>query len=250
LAVTLVLMWPLDARSQAAGQAVTSARAVAPIDLTGYWVAIVNEDWRWRMMTPPKGDYASVPLNAEGRTVGNRWEPSLDGRCEAYGAAAVMRLPTRLHITWESEQVLTIETDAGRQTRRLHFDQSARPLAERTRLGCSAGEWQIQRAVGGFVPGPAGGSLGRGGAVEGATLKVVTTHLLPGWLRRNGVPYSKDAVVTEHYVRFRVFTGDEWLVVTTVVNDPRYLDEEFVTSSHFRKEPDGSKWDPYACRDD
>jgi hypothetical protein len=58
-------------------------QAAAPIDVTGYWVSIVNEDWRWRMVTPPKGDVASVPLNAEGTKVANAWDPSSDGSCLA-----------------------------------------------------------------------------------------------------------------------------------------------------------------------
>jgi hypothetical protein len=79
-------------------------------------------------------------------------------------------------------------------------------------------------------------------------LRVVTTNLLPGWLRRNGVPYSADAVLTEHFDRFRSTNGDEWFVVTTVVSDPRYLQQDFVTSSHFKKETDGSKWSPTSCK--
>src|SRR4026207_2481687 len=94
-------------------------QATAPIDLTGYWVSIVTEDWRWRMVTPPKGDVASVPLNAEGTKVADSWDPATDGSCLAYGAAALMRMPTRLHITWENETTLRLETDAGQQTRRL-----------------------------------------------------------------------------------------------------------------------------------
>src|SRR5687768_18042446 len=74
-------------RSDQAAQPTPTPRAAAPIDLTGYWVAIVNEDWRWRMVTPPKGDYASVPLTDEGRKVADTWDISKDGRCEAYGAA-------------------------------------------------------------------------------------------------------------------------------------------------------------------
>ena len=73
-----------------------SPQASAPIDLTGHWVAIVNEDWRWRMVTPPAKDYASVPLNAEGRRIADAWDVSKDGSCLAYGAAGLMRLPTRL----------------------------------------------------------------------------------------------------------------------------------------------------------
>src|SRR5262245_3474048 len=97
-------------------------RAAAPIDLTGNWVSIVNEDWRWRMVTPPKGDYASVPLNDAGRKVADSWTTAKDGSCEAYGAAGLMRNPTRLRVSWEADNVLKIETDAGVQTRRFLFD--------------------------------------------------------------------------------------------------------------------------------
>lgn len=216
-----------------------SPRDAAPIDLTGYWVSIVNEDWRWRMVTPPKGDYASVPLNAEARKVADSWEPSQDGRCEAYGAAGIMRIPTRLHITWESPAVLRIDIDAGQQTRRLIFDPNQKPGGAPTLQGHSLAEWER----------PGGGGRGRGGPPpQGGSAKVVTTHLTGGWLRKNGVPYSADAVLTEHFDRFPAPNGDEWLVVTSIVSDPEYLTQDFVTSTHFRKEADGSKFNPMPCR--
>ena len=211
-----------------------SAQASAPIDLTGYWVSIVNEEWRWRMVTPPKGDYASVPLNDEGRRVADTWTPALDGRCEAYGAGALMRMPTRLHITWQDAGTLKIESDAGTQTRLLHFGE-AKPPADRSLQGYSSAAWEV-----------AGGGRGRGPRF--GSLKVVTTSLRSGWLRRNGVPYSENAVVTEYFDRFRSTNNDEWFFVTTAVNDPKYLQQEFVTSSHFKKEADGSKWAPSTCR--
>ena len=104
-------------------------RAAAPIDLTGNWVSVVTEDWRWRMLMPRKGDYSSVPLSAEGRKVADTWQPAnlaSDG-CKAYGAAAIMRVPGRLHIAWENDATLRIDTDAGQQTRLLHFDKSPGP---------------------------------------------------------------------------------------------------------------------------
>jgi len=211
-------------------------QAAAPIDLTGYWVSIVNEDWRWRMVTPPKGDYASVPLNDEGKKVADTWTPAMDGRCEAYGAGALMRMPTRVHITWQDATTLKIETDAGTQTRLLHFGD-ARPPADRSLQGYSSASWEFAGGRGGGRAGPRFGSL-----------KVVTTNLRPGWLRKNGVPYSENALVTEYYDRFRSTNGDEWFFVTTAVNDARYLQQEFVTSSHFKKEADGSKWTPSACK--
>ena len=136
-------------RGAGAGAApATSAQANAPIDVTGNWVSIVNEDWRWRMVTPPKGDYASVPLNDDGRKVADTWDASKDGSCLAYGAAALMRQPTRLRITWENENVLKIETDAGQQTRRLIFDKSMAPPPERSLQGFSLAEWERPAAPG------------------------------------------------------------------------------------------------------
>lgn len=220
-------------------QAAQSPQAAAPIDLTGYWVSIVNEDWRWRMVTPPKGDVASVPLNAEGRTVADSWDPATDGSCLAYGAAALMRMPTRLHITWEDGNTLRIDADAGTQTRRLVFSATASPPAVKSLQGFSRAEWE-RVAI-------RGGARG-GGAPGGGHLKVVTTNLAGGWLRRNGVPYSEQATVVEYFDRFAVPGNTEWLVITTAVTDPTYLTQEFVTSTHFRREPDGSKWDPTACR--
>jgi hypothetical protein len=214
-------------------------REGAPIDLTGQWVAIVNEDWRYRMMTAPPGDYIGLPLNAEGRRVADAWDPSQDGACEAYGAAGLMRMPTRLRIDWAGDDALVVETDAGEQTRRLEFVASA-PGA-RSLQGYSVAEWE--RAA------PAAGLGGRRDAAppSGGYLKVVTTNLTPGWLRRNGVPYSADAVLTEYFDRFQAPNGDEWLMVTSVVDDPKYLVSRLVTSSHFRRESDRGKWNPKPC---
>src|SRR5438874_10900948 len=100
-------------------------KAAAPVDLTGYWVSIVTEDWRWRMVTPPKGDYASIPLNAEGRKVADAWNAAKDEaageQCKAYGAPGLIRLPERLHIFWDNDATLHMDTDAGTQTRIFHF---------------------------------------------------------------------------------------------------------------------------------
>jgi hypothetical protein len=220
-------------------------QAAAPIDLTGYWVSIVNEDWRWRMVTPAKGDTASVPLNPEGTKVANSWDPATDGSCLAYGAAGLMRIPTRLHITWENDQTLKIETDAGQQTRRLLFDKSQQAPAQRSLQGFSVAEWEIAGAGG------RGGGGGRGGAPQGpryGSLKVTTTMLSAAWLRKNGVPYSENTNLSEYFDRFPAPNGDEWLVVTTIVSDPKYLNQDFVTSTHFKKEANATKWAPAPCK--
>ena len=162
-------------------QPAANPRAGALIDLAGYWVSVVTEDWRWRMVTPPKGDYASVPMTREARTVADAWDISKDGSCLAYGAAGLLRIPTRLRFSWESDTVLRLETDAGVQTRRFVFD-GTRPPGARSLQGFSRAEWE-----------PAGG---RG--VQGGALKVTTTNMTGGWVRKNGVPYSANAVLTEY----------------------------------------------------
>jgi hypothetical protein len=218
-----------------------SPQAAAPIDLTGNWVAVVTEDWRWRMVTPPKGDLASVPLNAAGQKAANSWDPATDGSCLAYGAAGLMRMPTRLRISWENDRTLKIETDAGQQTRRLFFGES-KPPGQRSLQGYSVAEWEL---AGG------GGRGGRGAAPAGprqGNLKVTTTMMSGGWLRKNGVPYSENATLTEYYDRFQAPNGEEWFAVTSIVSDSRYLNQDFVTSSHFKKEADGSKWAPRPCK--
>jgi hypothetical protein len=212
-------------------QAPVSPRATGPIDLTGYWVSVVTEDWRWRMVTPPKGDYTSVPMTPEARKVADMWDTSKDGSCMAYGAAGLLRNPTRLRISWESDTVLRVETDAGVQTRRLVFDKTQQP-GPRSLQGFSLAEWER--------PG------GRG--AQGGGLKVTTTNMTGGWVRKNGVPYSQNAVLTEYYDTFTGPNGDDWFNVTTIVEDPKYFTQPFVTSTHFKKEPDGSKWNPSACR--
>jgi hypothetical protein len=152
-----------------------SPQQAARIDLTGYWVSIVNEDWRWRMVTAPVGDFPGVPLNAAGQKIAKAWNPSTDGSCLAFGAPALLRMPTRVHITWENDHVLKIETDNGLQTRRLAFDLSdvdTDPRSPRSLQGRSVAEW-VTPARGGFgFVGPAFGPVPPGGS-----LKVVTSGL-------------------------------------------------------------------------
>ena len=210
-------------------------KAAAPIDLTGYWVSIVTEDWRYRMMTPAKGDYPSIPLNPEGIKAAQAWDPAKDeaagNECKGYGAGAIMRMPGRLHITWQDDNTLKVETDTGTQTRLFHFG-SAPPSGEPTWQGESHAEWE-------FAGGRPGG--------KGGDLKTVTTHAKPGYLQKNGVPYGANAVITEHFDLTKEDNGDNWLVVTTLVEDPQYLRLRFQRSTHFRKQPDATGWDPSPC---
>ncbi len=214
-------------------------KASAPVDLTGYWVSIVTEDWRWRMLTPQKGDFASIPTTPEGVRVGNLWDPDKDEaageQCKSYGAPAIMRVPGRVHISWDNDTTLKIEMDSGQQTRLFHFGEYQPPAVPATWQGNSMATWET-------------GGRGRGGqAPAGGALKVVTTGARQGYLRKNGYPYSEKAVLTEYYDRTNESDGTSWLIVTTIVNDPVYLNPDFVTSTHFRKQADQTGWNPQPC---
>jgi hypothetical protein len=233
-----------------AGPAPTG-RVGAPVDLVGTWVSVVTEDSQWRMRTPAKGDTTSVPLNPEGNRVANTWDPSMDGRCEAYGVGGIMRMPGRLKISWQDDYTLKIETDAGQQTRLLRFTpppsagvSPVSALAGRTLQGTSVAEWQRSGgAFDAFLERGAGAGPPRWGA-----LKVTTTNVLPGWLRRNGVPYSQNATITEYFTKVTHPQAGEWFVVTTTVEDPTYLGQPFTTSSNFKKEPNDAKFKPAPCK--
>jgi hypothetical protein len=260
-------------RGRGAGPART-AQASAPVDLTGTWVSVVSEDWRWRMVTPLKGDVASVPISAEGRRVAGAWDLDKDNaaglQCKAFGVGGVMRQPGRLRISWQDDNTLKLEFDAGTQTRLLYFNKAQTPPTEKTWQGFSLAEWQGPGVGGGGAappgPGPeAGGAAvavpgggGRGlrggpppknlGAISvGAAVKVVTTGQREGYLRKNGVPYSERATFTEYFNRLPKTDDLDLLLVTTIVEDPVYLSGPFYTSTHFKKEADGTKFNPSAC---
>ena len=269
------LLLALAATAQPPGRGPAPARSPresAQVDITGNWVAQITEDWRWRMITPPKGDYASVPLNQLGRRIADGWDPAADvaagEACRAFGAGGIMRLPTRLKVSWADESTLRMETDLGTQVRVLHFDRGAPAEAAPSWQGHSVAEWlgvpqaanpfgalvaptqEAAAARGRAAAGPPAGGAARAAApVPRGSLKVVTTNLRAGYLRKNGVPYSERAVVTEYYDRFAMF-GNDYLQVVTVVTDPTYLTTPFVVSNQFKREPDDSKWNPTPCATD
>ncbi|MCU1335084.1 MAG: hypothetical protein JWO19_665 [Bryobacterales bacterium] len=225
-----------------------NAKEAAPVDFTGYWVSVVTEDWRWRMVTPAKGDFASIPLNPEGRKMGNAWDPAKDEaageQCRAYGAPAVMRIPGRLHITWADDNTLQIDADQGTQTRLLHFGGRAPQGGAASWQGYSVAQWEPP------VRGLGSPQQGLGATREGArgrSLEVVTTGLRPGYLRKNGPPYSGGAILKEYFDLSIERNGDPWFVVTTIVEDPQYLSEPFVASTNFKKQRDAAGWSPGPC---
>jgi hypothetical protein len=254
----VAVVW-LQAQGRGAqpGAVQSTAKAAAPIDLTGYWVSVVTQDWRWRMVTPAKGDYLYVPMNLEAKKVADAWDPAKDEaageQCRSYGAPALMSVPGRVHITWQDDSTLKVETDAGMQTRVFHFgaggDRQAPRDAPRTWQGESAAQWQTPRPNTPLLLQPArtDPNVEVPANSKGGSLKVVTTHLRPGYLRKNGVPYSANAVLTEYWDLIKFRNGDQWLTITTQTEDPQYLREPRITALQFKKEPTGAKWDPTPC---
>ena len=229
-------------------------RAAAPIDLTGYWVSVVTQDWRWRMVTPAKGDYQGFQLTPEATKIADGWDPAKDEaageQCRSYGAPGLMSVPGRLHITWQDDNTLKIETDAGTQTRLFHFGDYQTPAnTPRTWQGVSLAQWQMPRGNVPLVFRPADRSAGDAPAVRpgGGSLRVVTTNLRPGYLRKNGVPYSENALLTEHWDLYKRPNSEEWLTITTQVEDPQSLRTPKLIAPVFKKEPNGAKWDPTPC---
>ncbi len=206
-------------------------KAGTPVDLTGYWVSVVTTlDWRLRMVPPAKGDYFAIRMTPAAMKLADAWDPAKDEaageQCKSYGAAAIMRIPGRLHITKPDANSLRMDLDAGVQTRVFHFGASKAPAGEPTWQGDSVAEWD---------------SSGTGG------LKVTTRNMRPGYLRKNGIPYSGNAVLTEYYDVVRERSGDQWLILTSVVDDPVFLPQPYTTSVQFRKQSDASGWDPTPC---
>jgi hypothetical protein len=250
LAGAALALWMLSPGAQAqrpaAAPSASDARTRAPLDLTGYWVSVVTEDWRFRMLVADPGDTESVPLNPAGLKLAKAWDPAKAradsaNACRAFGAAGLMRIPGRLHISWQDGNTLQVQTDSGTQTRLFHFGGTAPADMVPSWQGYSVASWQ--------GTGPQGRGA-RAPTVKEGYLQVDTGHLLPGYLRTNGIPYGAQTSLEEYYDSFRELNGDVWLVITTVVTDPEYLTQPFVTSTHFKKLADASGWDPTPCRAD
>ena len=214
-----------------------TAQAAAAFDITGYWVAVITQDWRLRMVMPPRGDYMGFPMTAASKKVADAWDPAKDEaageQCKGYGAAGIMRLATRLHVTWQDANTLHMDTDFGTQTRVFHFGEWKSPGAAPGWQGDSVAMWAPR-------------ALAAPSSPKARGLKVVTTNMRPGYLRRNGVPYSARATLTEYFDVFPEPDGD-MMIVTTIVEDPVYLYNPLIVASHFKKEPNGAKWDPTPC---
>ena len=233
--------------SRGFAQNAPNAKAAAPIDLTGYWVTIITPDWRERMVPPAKGDYLAVPITAAAQKIADAWDPAKDEaageQCRSYGAPAINATPTRLHITWQDDNTLKVETDYGMQTRLFHFGNWKPPAGPVTWQGDSIAMWEL---TGPAVLG-AGGNRGGDPARRFGNLKVTTTHVRPGYFRKNGIPYSANVRMTEYWDLFTDPSGTQRMMITQQIEDPEYLFRTWITTYNFKKEPDGSKWDPTPC---
>jgi len=233
IAVLSIVGWAASLDAQRQGGPPKPAREAAPIDVTGYWVSYVTENWRYRMVTPAKGEYRRIPVSPAAVPLINAWDPAADTRagnqCRSFGAGAIMSVPSRLHITWQDAETLRVDIDAGTQSRLFRFTPKTAKPGPPSWQGDSSATWE-----------PAQGS-------KGGSLRVVTTNLRAGYLRKNGVPYSDRATVTEHFDLAPLADNGQLLLVTTIVNDPVYLNAPYIVSPHFKKEPDGSKWDATPC---
>jgi len=251
LVVALAAVHDVHAQGQGRGRGAApagpppTARASAPKDFTGYWVSIVTEHWHLRMLVPPKGDYSMLPLNPEARKIADTWDltkaKAETDQCKSYGPPALMRTPGRLNIHWTDDNTLQLDTDSGTQTRTFRFGGATPPSGQTPSLqGNSVASWEFL------------GARGRGGPVPKGTgqLRVRTTQMTGGYLRRNGVPYSENASLDEYFDTFTEPNGDTWLVVTSIVTDPRYLTGPYASTVPFKKIPDRQGWDPTPCKAD
>lgn len=260
-----------------------TAKAAAPIDLTGYWTAVITEDWRLRMLTAPKGDFGvgapgaivrvgnlpyglgpnpaeggSIPYKIKGAQAAMQWDPAKDeaegNQCKAYGAPGIMRQPTHLHIAWQDDNTLKIDADYGTQTRLIHIFPAPQGQMSYQSSVYNPPEMPSMEAPPGTEPGWQGYSAalwttlgGDRGTERGGSLKVVTSRLKPGYYWRNGMPYTANAVLTEHYRTLELPDRTTWIVLVQIVDDPEYLTQPFIINYHFKKLPDGSKWNPTPC---
>ena len=238
----VIALLATEGESQAQGRASQpppSARATAAFDPAGYWSSVITQNWRLRMVPPAKGDYIGIPISEAGKKAADAWDQARDevagNQCKAYGAPGLMNLPTHLRIAWQDDNTLRVETDHGTQTRVLHFGNWTPPQPrKRSWQGSSVAAWAARRG-------------GRGAPASARYLRITTTDLLSGYLRKNGVPYGESASLVEYVDLFREPNGAAIIVWTAVVEDPVYLETPYIISSQFRKQPDASGWDPTPC---
>ena len=203
--------------------------AFAHVDLSGGWAQRFHEDLPERGAGPDIGDYLGLPINDAARLRADSWDAAKwtmpERQCEPHPADYGPRGPASMRISSTvdpvSQDVISWHTTLMWMLphRTIYMDGRSRPspYAQHTWQGFSTGEW------------------------EGDMLKVTTTHLKEGWLRRNGVPRSEKATLVEYFIRH-----GNYLTLVTVVKDPVYLTEPFVRTSNWVADP-GFQLSPFSC---
>jgi hypothetical protein len=191
--------------------------AIAQVDIAGEWAARVTEDQPHRGPGAELGDYTGLPINAAARQKASVWDASIlslpERMAQPHPAMYFMRGPgPNMRIVKRNDPVThqliayTLEGVFGRNDRIIWMDGRPHPSPNAEYL------WE------GFST----------GKVDGNTLTITTTHMKWGVIQRNGVPTSPKAVMTEHFIRH----GD-YLTLVTLVDDPVYLEEPFIRTSHW-----------------
>jgi hypothetical protein len=209
--------------------ALAASPAFGQIDPSGEWAPRFHEDQPERLAGPEIGDYLGLPINDAARLRGDSWDASIltlpEHQCKPHPADYGPRGPANLRIWKEvdkdSQQLIAYHTHISWQApeRTIWMDDRPHPpdYAAHTWQGFSTGKW------------------------EGDTLTVVTTHLKTGWIRRNGIPRSDRATLTEHWIRH----GD-YLTLVSIVEDPAYLTEPFIRTTNWVLDP-RQQIAPYPC---
>jgi len=202
--------------------AFASPQAFAQANLAGVWNAGYAEDWPDRFPGPELGDYAGLPLNDADRRRAQSWSATIlslpDYQCRVHpsdyaNSFADIRIWDEIDTDTQELIAIHLQHFAWSTQRTIWMDGRPHPpeFAQHTSMGFSTGEW------------------------HGQTLKVTTTHLKEGWLRRNGVARSDSATVTEHFVRH----GNH-LTWNVFVQDPKYLEEPFFRNRDYTLAESGS----------
>jgi len=213
--LVLSLLYPLGASAQ--------------LNLVGYWAPIFHEDFDERIPGPPIGDYLGLPINDAARLRAQSWDASLlsspEHQCKPHPSTYGFRGVGTLRI-WETrdpktQALVKINTQIEWQEQRREIWLDGRPhppeYARHTWQGFSTGHF------------------------EGDTLVVETTHLKAGWIRRNGLPLSDRATMTDRFYRH----GD-LITHVMMIEDPVYLTEPLVKTNGFQLMPAGTI-NPYPC---
>jgi len=208
--------------------ALCATPSVAQINLAGQWTGFYHEDEPDRLPGPELGDYGGLPLNDADRMRAQSWSASIlsvpEYQCRVHPvdyASSFAQIRIWETVNEKTQQLIAIHVQhfAWNTVRTIWMDGRPHPpeYAQHTAMGFSTGE---------FV---------------GQTLRVHTTHLEEGWLRRNGVARSWNAIVTEHFTRH-----DDILTWGVYIDDPTYLEEPFMRNRDYTFDPT-NRMGPYPC---